>query len=104
MFDTLYEIMTSGSLIGLFLQVVPITCLVGLVYAIYRLVKIKKHELPVAWGTEIMRWLFVCYLTGLINLILVPRNLLFGFICVMVIAVANLTRYFPAALTLYLHS
>lgn len=75
MFDTLYEIMTSGSLIGLFLQVVPITCLVGLVYAIYRLVKIKKHELPVAWGTEIMRWLFVCYLTGLINLILVPRNL-----------------------------
>ena len=51
MFDTLYEIMTSGSLIGLFLQVVPITCLVGLVYAIYRLVKIKKHELPVAWGT-----------------------------------------------------
>ncbi len=56
MFDTLYEIMMSDSLIGLFLQVVPITCLVGLVYAIYQLVKIKKHKLPVAWGTEIMRY------------------------------------------------
>ena len=75
MFDGLYAVVMSGSLIGIFLQVVPITFLVGLVYAIYRLVKIKKHELPVAWGTEIMRWLFVCYLTALINLILVPRNL-----------------------------
>jgi putative ABC transport system permease protein len=60
--------------IGIFLQVVPITFLVGLVYAIYRLVKIRKRELSVSWGAEIMRWLFVCYLTGLINLVLVPRN------------------------------
>lgn len=74
MFDGLYAVVMSGSLIGIFLQVVPITSLVGLVYAIYRLVKIRKRELSVSWGAEIMRWLFVCYLTGLINLALVPRN------------------------------
>ena len=74
MFDGLYAVVMSGSLIGIFLQVVPITFLVGLVYAIYRLVKIRKRELSVSWGAEIMRWLFVCYLTGLINLVLVPRN------------------------------
>ena len=75
MFDSIYQIMKSGSVIGMFLEVVPITCLVGLIYAIYRFAKIKKHKLSVVWGTEIMRWLFVCYLTGLINLILVPSNL-----------------------------
>lgn len=42
MFDGLYAVVMSGSLIGIFLQVVPITFLVGLVYAIYRLVKIRK--------------------------------------------------------------
>lgn len=67
MLDGLYAVVMSGSLIGIFLQVVPITFLVGLVYAIYRLVKIRKRELSVSWGAEIMRWLFVCYLTGLIN-------------------------------------
>ena len=75
MFDSIYQIMKSGSIIGMFLEVVPITCLVGLIYAIYRFAQIKKHKLSVVWGTEIMRWLFVCYLTGLINLILVPSNL-----------------------------
>lgn len=57
MFDGLYAVVMSGSLIGIFLQVVPITFLVGLVYAIYRLVKIRKRELSVLWGAEIMRWL-----------------------------------------------
>ena len=45
MFDGLYAVVMSGSLIGIFLQVVPLTFLVGLVYAIYRLVKIRKREL-----------------------------------------------------------
>ncbi len=105
MFDGLYAVVMSGSLIGIFLQVVPITFLVGLVYAIYRLVKIRKRELSVSWGAEIMRWLFVCYLTGLINLVLVPRNFgrIFGFICITVIAVVNSTPYFPAISTLFPH-
>lgn len=71
----MYQLLISGSVVGLFFQVVPITCLVGVIYAAYRCIKIKKHGISFVWGTEIMRWLFVCYLTGLINLILVPNNL-----------------------------
>ena len=71
----MYELMMSGTVVGLFFQVVPITCLVGVIYAVYRCIKIKKYGISFIWGTEIIRWLFVCYLTGLINLILVPSNL-----------------------------
>jgi glycopeptide antibiotics resistance protein len=71
----LYGLLNSGSILNLFLQVVPITLLIGVIYAAYRCVRIKRHRNTVRWGTEIMRWLFVCYLTGLINLILVPSNL-----------------------------
>jgi glycopeptide antibiotics resistance protein len=67
--------MKSGSVFGLFLQVVPITVIVGFIYASYRCVLIKRRGETVRWGTEIMRLLFVCYLTGLVNLILVPANL-----------------------------
>jgi glycopeptide antibiotics resistance protein len=67
--------MISGSVFGLFLQVVPITVIVGLAYAIYRCVRIKRCGLTVKWGAETIRWLFVFYLTGLVNLILVPANL-----------------------------
>jgi glycopeptide antibiotics resistance protein len=67
--------MISGSVFGFFLQVIPITVLVGAVYGIFRWVRVKRRGLTVQWGEEIMRWLFVCYLTGLINLILVPPNL-----------------------------
>lgn len=62
-------------MLKLFLEVVPITCLVGLIYAIYRYIKIKRQALSVKWGEEIIRWLFVCYLTGLVNLVLTPPNL-----------------------------
>jgi glycopeptide antibiotics resistance protein len=75
MLSKLYNLMISGTIFGLFLQVVPITVLVGAAYAIYRWVCIKRHGLTVQWGAEIMRWLFVCYLTGLVNLILVPAKL-----------------------------
>ena len=71
----MYQLLMSGGVVGLFLQVVPITCFVGIAYAVYRCIRIKKQRISVKWGTEILRWLFVCYLTGLINLTLVPRNL-----------------------------
>ena len=71
----MYQLLVSGGVVGLFLQVVPITCLVGVIYAVYRCIRIKKQKISVKWGAEILRWLFVCYLTGLINLTLVPRNL-----------------------------
>ena len=69
------QIMNSGSILGLFLEVVPITLLVGVAYALWRFIRIKKSGLSFSWGTEIIRWLFVCYLTGLVNLVLVPSNL-----------------------------
>lgn len=75
MLEYLYEMTRSGTVIGLFIEVVPITCLVGILYAVFRCIIIKKQELSVIWGTEIIRWLFICYLTGLVNLILVPSNL-----------------------------
>lgn len=71
----MYQLLVSGGVIGLFLQVVPITCLVGVIYAIYRCIRIKKQQTSVKRSIEILRLLFVCYLTGLINLTLVPRNL-----------------------------
>ncbi len=75
MFDSIYQTMMSGSILGLFLQVVPITCLVGIIYAVIRYAAIKKKSCSIVWSSEIMRLLFVCYLTGLVNLILVPNNL-----------------------------
>ena len=75
MFDAIYQMMQSGSTLGSFLRVVPITLLVGVGYAVYRWVKIKRQRLTVSWFSELMRWLFVCYLTGLVNLVLVPGNL-----------------------------
>lgn len=71
----MYQLLVSGGVVGLFLQVVPITCLVGVIYAVYRYIHIKKRKTSVKWSKEILRWVFVCYLTGLINLTLVPRNL-----------------------------
>ena len=71
----MYQLLVSGGVVGLFLQVVPITCLVGVIYAVYRYIRIKKRNTSVKWNIEILRLLFVCYLTGLINLTLVPHNL-----------------------------
>ena len=67
-------IMNSSTVQGYFIQVVPITCLVGIVYAVLRLVRLKRKNRPVAWPAEIMRFLFVCYLTGLLNLVVLPAN------------------------------
>lgn len=75
MLDSLYQIMKLGSMLGLLLEVVPITVVVGLGYGIYRTVKRKRQGSSIPWGTELLRWLFVCYLMGLINLVLVPNHL-----------------------------
>lgn len=75
MFDSIYHAMQSGTTFGSFLRVVPITLLVGIGYAVYRYIKVKKQSFSVNWFSEIMRLLFVCYLTGLINLVLVPSSL-----------------------------
>lgn len=50
----MYRLLASGTMLGLCLQVVSITCLVGIVYAVIRYRHIKKRGCAVAWGTEII--------------------------------------------------
>lgn len=74
-FEFIIDESDQGTVLGYFLEVVPITLLVGIVYAIGRLIFVRLRGLTAAWGQELARWLFVCYLTGLANLVLVPANL-----------------------------
>ena len=66
--------MNSGSILGYFLEAVPITIVVGIVYLILRLVFLKREKRSVIWASETMRLLFVCYLTGLCSLVILPAN------------------------------
>ena len=74
MLNWLRSIMNSGSVLGYFFQAVPITCVVGIIYVIIRVVIIKRNNLTVEWLKEIMKLLFSCYLTGLISLVILPAN------------------------------
>lgn len=73
------SIMNSGSVLGYFFQAVPITCFVGIVYLIMRVVTVKRNKLKVEWLKEIMKLLFTCYLTGLISLVVLPANFWLSF-------------------------
>lgn len=66
------EIFTGNSIINQFIQVVPITLLVGLI--IFRFLKLKKNNSDINYKKEILYLIFVCYIVGLFNLVLVPRN------------------------------
>lgn len=68
------SIMNSGSVLGYFFQAVPITCIVGIIYVIIRVVIVKRNRLKVEWLQEMMKLLFTCYLTGLISLVVLPAN------------------------------
>ena len=71
--------MNSGSVLGYFFQAVPITCFVGIVYLIIRVVTVKRNKRKVEWLKEIMKLLFTCYLTGLISLVVLPANFWLSF-------------------------
>ncbi|MEG0898972.1 MAG: VanZ family protein [Oscillospiraceae bacterium] len=66
--------MNSGTILGYFLQTVPIAVVVGTVYTILRLVFLKRRKCPVVWFSEAMRLMFVFYLTGLCSLLILPAN------------------------------
>lgn len=74
MFGALRMEMNSGTILGYFLQAVPVTLVVGAVYGVGRLLFLRRKGEPVRWGTELVRLLFVCYLTGLCSLVLLPAN------------------------------
>lgn len=71
--------MNSGSILGYFLQAVPITIVVGIVYLILRFAFLKRKNRRIVWFSEIMRLLFVCYLTGLCSLVILPANFWLSF-------------------------
>lgn len=66
--------MNSGTILGYFLQAVPIAALAGIVYIVLRLMLLKRENRRIVWFPEIMRLLFVCYLTGLCSLVVLPAN------------------------------
>lgn len=68
------EIFTGNSVINQFIQVIPITLLVGLLYIIFRFLKLKKSSGDINYKKESLYLIFVCYIVGLFNLVLVPRN------------------------------
>lgn len=70
----MHHLLMGNSLAGQFFQVVPITCLAAAVYTVIRYGWMKKRKQSIRWGAEAARLLFACYLTGLINLVLVPNN------------------------------
>ena len=66
--------MNSGTILGYFLQALPIASIVGVVFLIIRLVLRRRENRRIKWGQEILRVIFVCYLTGLISLVVLPAN------------------------------
>ncbi|MBQ4582932.1 MAG: VanZ family protein [Oscillospiraceae bacterium] len=68
------HLLLSDSVVGLFLQVLPVSLLVGLVFFAVRLHRQKKQRRSVSRNRELLLFLFVCYVTGLANLVLVPAN------------------------------
>ena len=66
--------MNSGTVIGYFLQALPIALLVGLVYFAVRILVLRRRKTDIGWGAEILRLLFVCYMTGLVSLVVLPAN------------------------------
>lgn len=74
MFDWLRFQMNDASVSACFLQVLPICLVVGLVYGGIRIVSLKRRDRPIRWVDEIIKLLFVCYLTGLVSLVILPAN------------------------------
>ncbi len=66
--------MNSGTILGYFLQALPIACIAGIVFFAIRLRLLRKRKEPIEWRREILQAVFVCYLTGLISLVVLPAN------------------------------
>ena len=74
MWNALRQEMGSGTILGYFLQAVPVALLVGIGYAVLRFLYLRRRRRPVQWPSEVMGLLFVCYLTGLCSLVILPAN------------------------------
>ena len=74
MFQKIRSIMNSGSVMGYFLQALPVAIFVGILYIVIRTVFLKKQNRQIQGLSEVLRVLFVCYLTGLVSLVVLPAN------------------------------
>ena len=74
MFQKFRSIMNSGSVMGYFLQALPVVILVGILYVVIRIAFLKKQNRQIQWLSELLRVLFVCYLTGFVSLVVLPAN------------------------------
>ena len=68
------NLLLGDAIINQFIQVIPITLLIGIFYIIFRIAYLKKQKIKINFKEEILYLIFVCYIVGLINLILVPSN------------------------------
>ena len=66
--------MNDASVWAYFLQTLPISLIAGIIYAVVRFVKRKRKDCPIRLLVETIKLLFVCYLTGLISLVVLPAN------------------------------
>ena len=66
--------MNSGTILGYFLQALPIACIVGIAFFAIRFAFLKKRKLQIKWKLEILQVIFACYLAGLISLVVLPAN------------------------------
>lgn len=68
------NLLLSDSVAGLFFQVVPVAFFATFLYCAGRYYFLKTRSHPIVWRTELLRAIFICYVTGLANLVLVPPN------------------------------
>ncbi len=74
MLNRLRMYMSTGTIGGYFLQALPVAVLAVAVWLAVRLPLLKRKKVPIRWQDELLRALFVCYLTGLFSLVLLPAN------------------------------
>lgn len=68
------ELLLGDSLISQFIQVVPIALVIGVAYFISRNIYLKRKKIKVYYKRELLYLIFVCYMVGLLSLVLVPSN------------------------------
>ena len=74
MWSALRQEMGSGTIPGYFLQAVPVALAAGIGYAVFRFLYVRRRRRLIQWPSEVMGLLFVCYLTGLCSLVILPAN------------------------------
>lgn len=68
------KILLGESIVSQFMQVIPITIIIAVFYAIFRIKYLKNKHKEINYQKEALYLIFICYIVGLFNLVLVPSN------------------------------